>query len=97
MFCYNQIDINNLGGIMKLNAAKLGIAAGIVWGIYVFSLSLMAETGYALGIVQALGNLYIGDSASFGGALIGFVEGFLDAFVGFYLIGLIYNMLTNKD
>lgn len=82
---------------MKLNAVKLGIAAGIVWGLYVFVLSLMAETGFAAGIVQALGHLYIGDSASFGGAIIGFIEGFIDAFVGFYLIGLFYNMMTKKD
>ena len=82
---------------MKLNAVKFGIAAGLVWGIYVFAISLIAETGYALGLVQALGQLYIGDSASLGGAFLGFIYGFLDAFIGFYLIGLFYNMMTKDN
>ncbi len=82
---------------MKLNALKFGIAAGIVWGVSVFLIAIIAgRTGYMIGFTTALGNYYIGEQPGFVGGLIGMIYGFFDAGIGAYIFALIYNSLIDK-
>lgn len=82
---------------MKLNALKFGIAAGIVWGISVFLVAIIAgRTGFMMGFVTALGNYYIGEGPGFIGAFVGMIYGFFDAGIAAYIFALIYNVLIDK-
>lgn len=82
---------------MKLNALKFGITGGIVWGVSVFLITLIAkETSVGIGIVNALGKYYIGEQATFFGAILGLVYGFFDAGIGCLIFALLYNYLVGK-
>ena len=83
----------------KLNAVKLGIAAGIVTGICVI-LSVLSGVfgifeGYSLLIVQWLDAIYgfIGFSNSYLGAILGGLYSAIDTFIFVFLIAWIYNRL----
>lgn len=43
-----------------------------------------------------MSSIYVGTSASWGGAFIGLVWGFVDGFIGFWLIALVYNAFVGK-
>ena len=82
---------------MKLDAVKFGLSAGIIWGISVFVMTLIAQgTGYGIGLVSALGKLYIGEQPTIIGAILGMVYGFFDAGIGFYIFAWLYNKLVEK-
>lgn len=79
----------------KLDPVKLGVAAGILWG-----LSLMLMTwisvytgGYAQGFLDIIMGIYPGYTISLMGGFVGLAYGFVDAMVGFALIAYIYNKL----
>lgn len=83
---------------MKLNALKFGLACGIVWGATVFLITIIAKrTDVGLGLVNALGKVYIGEKATFGGALLGMIYGFFDAGIGGWLIAWVYNLLLGQE
>lgn len=44
------------------------------------------ETNIGIGIVNALGKVYIDEKASFTGAILGLIYGFFDAGIGGFLI-----------
>ena len=81
---------------MELRKRALGIALGLVWG-----LAIMLGTWWLLiwgspgQTISKLGNLYLGYSYSWSGAVIGFIWGFVCGFIGGFLIAWIYN-LANK-
>ena len=82
---------------MKLNALKFGVACGIVWGISVFFIALIAkETDVGIGIVDTLGKVYIGEKATWSGAFLGLIYGFFDAGIGGLLVAWVYNLLLGK-
>ena len=77
---------------MKLNLSGLGFAAGIVWGLAVFLMTLIStSTGYADEALNGVASIYPGYSVSLGGSFIGLVYGFVDGFVCALVFGLIYN------
>ncbi len=80
------------GGNMYLNPKNLGLAAGIVHGVWKFLLTLLAtSTGYAHHAVAMMQDAYPGFTPTFGGSIIALVFGFITAFVGFFLIAWLYN------
>jgi len=82
---------------MKLDALKFGIATGIVWGVSVLLVAVIAgRTDFMLGFVTALGHYYIGEKPGLVGGLIGMIYGFFDAGIGAYLLALIYNAILKK-
>jgi hypothetical protein len=79
---------------MELDAKRLGLAGGIVWGIcVVFTVILALIFGIGADFVEMMASFYIGLEVSLLGIIIGFIYGFIDGFVGFFLIGWIYNKL----
>lgn len=79
---------------MKLNAVKFGLALGLVWGVSAALLALFASfLGWGTGMVEVLSSLYIGYAPSTLGAAIGLVWGFIDAFVGGFIVIWLYNRL----
>ncbi len=79
---------------MELKPTNLGVAAGLIWGLSCFVMAFLGQ--YSLGFVTALGKLYLGYSEGIVGAVFGFVYGFLDAFIFFYLVALVYNYLNGQ-
>ena len=78
---------------MKLNVKALSLTAGILWGIAIFLLTIWFICfGYGGNTLSLLGKVYLGYSVSWGGAFIGLIWGFVNAYVG----GLIFAWLYNK-
>ncbi len=82
---------------MRLNCLALGLAGGITWALCVFLLGLAAWLGNWGGeMVDMLASAYIGYSASFGGAFIGAIWAFVDAFIGLLIFAFFYNLFVPR-
>lgn len=79
----------------KLNSVSLGLAFGVLWGVCILFLGLVA-TYYAYGhdFVISMGNLYPGYTPSIKGSILGAIIAFIDAFVMGFLIGWLYNVFN---
>ncbi|MGD8305469.1 MAG: bacteriophage holin [Ignavibacteria bacterium] len=82
---------------MELSKRALGLSIGLTWG-----LTIMLATWWLLvdgsgGMtISKLSNFYIGYSYSWGGAVIGFLWGFVDGFIGGVVIAWLYNFFSKK-
>ena len=80
---------------MKLNPKALGLACGILWGAGVLIMGLLAMVcSWAQPVVDVLSVIYLGYGASILGALIGTLWGFVDAFLGGWVLAWLYNKLS---
>ena len=69
-----------------------GLAFGILWAAGVLIIGLIATyNGYGSEMIDALGTVYLGLDKTLAGVLIGTVWGFVDAFIGGYLMVWLYN------
>ena len=76
----------------KLNVKAFGLAVGIVWGVGMFVLGIIAMAfGYGDRFVEILSSLYIGYKATFLGSIVGAVWGFIDAGIGGIIVAWLYN------
>lgn len=79
---------------MRLNAKKLGLAGGILWGACLFILTWISMyTGYGMFWLSQWMDLYPGFDLSIVGSFIGLVYGFVVGFISLSLIGWLYNLL----
>ncbi|HHF7372613.1 bacteriophage holin [Legionella bozemanae] len=79
----------------KLSPVGLGLAFGVLWGISILMLGLLAYYyTYGHGFVVAVGSLYPGYEPSIKGSLLGAVIGFIDAFITGFLIAWLYNLFS---
>lgn len=77
-----------------LHSVKLGVSGGIIWGVSMFVCTILAiYTGYSADFLNIMSSIYPGYSISWAGVFIGAIYGFIDAFVGFFLLGWLYNKL----
>lgn len=77
---------------MKLDVKAVALAAGIVWGLALFLLTLwFLVNGYSGQLLNKLGGVYFGYSVSIGGAFVGLIWGFLDGAIGGAVFGWLYN------
>ena len=77
-----------------MDAKKLGLAGGILWGAVMLVFTWIAVlTGYGAEFLGLFSSLYVGYKITWLGSFIGAVYGFVDAFIGLYLLGWIYNKL----
>jgi hypothetical protein len=79
---------------MKLNVKAFGLACGIIWGGLMLILGLGAMMGWGEDVVNFISRIYVGYQASFLGAMIGLIWGFVDAFVGGVIFAWLYNKLA---
>jgi hypothetical protein len=80
----------------KIQPVGFGMALGIIWGLGVALMALSSWfTNFGYEFVEFLGKLYIGYHHNAVGALIGFIWGFVDAFVFGWLIAALYNKLLS--
>lgn len=77
-----------------LNATKLGVAGAIIWSLSMFICTVLAiYTGYATDFLHLMGSIYPGYMISWWGSIIGLIYGFIDGFVGLFLLAWLYNKL----
>lgn len=80
---------------MKLNASKFALAAGIVWGLCMFVMTLISvQNGYGADFLHLIAGIYPGYTITGGGSVIGLIYGFLDAGIGGYIFAWLYNTLN---
>jgi len=84
---------------MKLNIVAVGVAFGAVAALYLGTIALLGwwYPGYASGVIAAISTVYLGlYKATPGGALIGLVFGFVDAFICGVILAWVYNKVSSK-
>ena len=78
----------------KLNVRAFGLALGIVWGIAVFLMGIVAMISSCwTPFIALFSSMYIGYKATLPGSIIGAVWGFIDAGVGGVIVAWLYNKL----
>lgn len=76
----------------KLNPWKLGLAAGILWGVIIFIITWIAMyTGWAMFWLSQWMDLYPGFDISKKGTFIGLGYGFANGFIFFFILSWLYN------
>ncbi|MCK5616885.1 hypothetical protein KAR91_84265 [Candidatus Pacearchaeota archaeon] len=81
----------------KLHILAFGLTAGLLWGFAVFGLAIASlYWDVATPIVDLLGSGYLGYKATWGGALIGGLEGFFDVGLGALIFAWLYNFFSKK-
>ena len=82
-----------------IHPKKLGLAGGIIWGLCMFLTTIISiYTGYAKQWLLLMSDIYPGYHITWWGSLIGLIYGFLDAYIGLFLLGWLYNkFIKNKE
>lgn len=81
---------------MKLDKTALGLAGGIVWGVAVFLATLWVLYRGGGEHLELLAKFYIGYSVTVGGAFVGLVYGFVDGFIGCWILAWLYNRFARN-
>ncbi|NGX62116.1 MAG: hypothetical protein K940chlam9_01610 [Chlamydiae bacterium] len=77
----------------KLNPCKLGLAAGVLWGLsLLFMTWISIYTGWGMYWLSQWMDVYVGYDVSIGGTFVGLLYGFVDGFVTFFIFGWLYNL-----
>lgn len=80
---------------MKLKVLGLGLSLGILSGLAVFVMTLLAlYANYGLGWFALTADVYPYYELSLVGAFIGLAFGFIDGFIGGVLIAFLYNLFS---
>ena len=78
---------NSMGGSeMQLDKKALGLATGILWGLAVLVMTVWAMVVGGGEHLNLLGKFYMGYGISPAGAVIGLIWGFIDGFVGGWVL-----------
>ena len=81
----------------RLNAKAFGLAFGILWAGGILFMGLMAMfCNWARPFVDVVSVMYVGYGATALGCLIGVVWGFIDAFIGGFLLAWLYNQFAYR-
>ena len=76
----------------KLNPKAMGLSFGILWAASIIFMGLLAIVcSWAQPFVDVISVMYLGYTASIIGCMIGALWGFIDAFVGGFLLAWLYN------
>lgn len=79
----------------KLCPVSFGLALGVFWGVTLFILGLIAHHYmYGKAFIDAMGHLYLGYGPTYMGSVIGGLIGFVDAFIGGFIIAWLYNKFS---
>ena len=82
---------------MKLHPVSLGLAAGLILGIYTLGFTLISVwTGYGADFLRVWIPLHPGYDLTYLGSVVGFGYGFVEGFVWLWLTGTLYNFFVSK-
>lgn len=74
-----------------LNPKALALAGGIIWGLAILLIGILAMYGYGMPFVKLFASVYKGYAATWGGAVVGGLWGFVDGLIGCYIFAWLYN------
>lgn len=78
-----------------LNPVKFGLAAGIFFGVVLLITTLIsASNGYGTALLNIFVSIYPGYAITYGGAVLALIYGFIDGFIGLYILIWLYNWLS---
>lgn len=79
---------------MKLNAHKVGLTLGLLWGLFLAILTILAVAfpPYGKAFLDGIVSVYPGYSVTWTGAIVGLIYGFID----FYIGGVVFVWLYNR-
>lgn len=78
----------------KLNPWKLGLSAGILWGLALFIVTWISmNTGWGMFWLSQWIDIYTGFDITVKGAFIAFGYGLAHGFVAFSLLAWLYNLM----
>ena len=81
----------------KISPLAAALAVGIYLGVWLFLIGLIAWlTWYCKIFVSFMSTFYIGYTYTFRGARMGLVRGFVDGFIGAYIIVWLYDRISKK-
>jgi len=78
----------------QLNPQAIGLSAGILSGVGMLIIGILASFGTYLGAFEMMKSMHIFFDATFLGVIAGIVEAFLFSYVVGFLFVWIYNMLN---
>lgn len=81
---------------MKLNQKAFGLACGVLWGCAVFLMTLWVYYAGTGSHLYLLSKFYLGYSITPLGAFVGMAWGFVDAFVGGWILAWLYNRFAGR-
>ncbi|MBD3379000.1 MAG: hypothetical protein GF408_00865 [Candidatus Omnitrophica bacterium] len=80
---------------MKLDVKALALAGGILWAAGMFILTWLGILGYGSSAAAEIArSYYVGYTVTPVGSIVGAAYGFIDAGIGFGLLGYLYNRLA---
>lgn len=78
--------------ILKTKTAKMALTGGLIWGVLLFLTTLISVySGYASQFLQLIADVYPGYSVTLSGSIIGLIYGFLDIYIGVYIVSWVYH------
>ncbi len=81
----------------RLNPLAFGVSLGIVWGVSIFLMGLVAfYFMIGTGFVSSMGLIYVGYGTSVVSCINAGAIGFVDAFIIGGLIGWLYNLFAGR-
>ena len=73
------------------NVKQVALAGGILWGGMIFLVTLAnVFWGYGTAFLKVWMSIYPGFTLTVGGSIIGLIYGFLDMYIGIYIIDWVY-------
>lgn len=79
----------------KLSPSGLGLALGVLWGLTLFVMGLVAYYfSYGRPFVEIISAIYLGYEPSIKGSFIGGISGFVGAFIIGFLVAWLYNLFS---
>ena len=80
-----------------LNPLAAALAMGLAWSLSLFVITLVsAQTGFMGNFLHLMEDVYPWYVVTNTGAFIGLVWGFLDGFIGTYVMVALYNFFVKK-
>lgn len=80
---------------VKLSRFGMGMALGLLWGLMVLSMGLLAHYyQYGVEFVTSVGTVYVGYEKTILGSFIGAGFAFLDGFISGVLLAWFYNIFA---
>lgn len=80
---------------MKLSPKALGLTLGILWGVCLCAMTLLAVyTGFASHLVEMLVGVYPYYEVTAMGSIAGLIWGFVDGLIGGLIFGWVYNLFA---
>lgn len=82
---------------MKKNLQKIAMTGGIVWGATMAVVTLAYVLfGYGKAFLEIWASVYPGYSLTASGVVVGAVYGFIDVYIGIYIIHWVYQKVGGK-